>query len=273
MESTAKKLVHFQEETPKQGLYNPEEEHDACGVGFVADLTGTHTRATITDALHVLNHLTHRGACGCESETGDGAGIIVGMPDKFLRKVAKAEGVDLPPKGRYAVANIFFVKDEKHVAAQKKVFDEVVSSFGLNVLLWRKMPVRPTYGKGLGATAMACEPYQEQLFVGAPDNVATEQGFNALLFEVRQKAQYSTDAIMAGLELYICSLSANVVTYKGMLKSEQVMEYYQDLEDVDFESHCAMVHSRFATNTFPAWSRAHPYRYIAHNGEINTDYA
>jgi len=270
MESTAKKLVHFQEETPKQGLYNPEEEHDACGVGFVADLTGTHTRATITDALHVLNHLTHRGACGCESETGDGAGIIVGMPDKFLRKVAKAEGVDLPPKGRYAVANIFFVKDEKHVAAQKKVFDEVVSSFGLNVLLWRKMPVRPTYGKGLGATAMACEPYQEQLFVGAPDNVATEQGFNALLFEVRQKAQYSTDAIMAGLELYICSLSANVVTYKGMLKSEQVMEYYQDLEDVDFESHCAMVHSRFATNTFPAWSRAHPYRYIAHNGEINT---
>lgn len=279
MESTAKKLVHFQEETPKQGLYNPEEEHDACGVGFVADLTGTHTRATITDALHVLNHLTHRGACGCESETGDGAGIIVGMPDKFLRKVAKAEGVDLPPKGRYAVANIFFVKDEKHVAAQKKVFDEVVSSFGLNVLLWRKMPVRPTYGKGLGATAMACEPYQEQLFVGAPDNVATEQGFNALLFEVRQKAQYSTDAIMAGLELYICSLSANVVTYKGMLKSEQVctrrylflavlarmpgrpppppaptltaaahaqvMEYYQDLEDVDFESHCAMVHSRY----------------------------
>ena len=120
------------------------------------------------------------------------------------------------------MANIFFVKDEKHVAAQKKMFDEVVSSFGLNVLLWRKMPVRPTYGKGLGATAMACEPYQEQLFVGAPDNVATEEGFNALLFEVRQKAQYSTDTIMAGRELYICSLSANVVTYKGMLKSEQV---------------------------------------------------
>jgi glutamate synthase (NADPH/NADH) large chain len=216
-------LIHFQQETPKQGLYNPDQERDACGVGFVADLTGTHTRATVTDALHVLNHLTHRGACGCETETGDGAGIIVGMPDKFLRKIVKADcGVDLPPKGRYAVGNVFFVKDDKIVAAQKKTFTEVVESFGLTVLAWRKVPVRPGYGKGLGATAAACEPYQEQIYVAAPDSLDVEK-FNPLLFEVRQKAQYATEKV-AGEDrgLYICSLSANVLTYKGMLKSEQV---------------------------------------------------
>jgi len=264
-------MPHFDDYPKAQGLYNPNLEKDACGVGFVADLTGQPSRRTVVDALHVLNHLTHRGACGCEQETGDGAGILCSIPHTFFQKVCKAEmGLDLPEKGRYAAGIFFFEKgNDAKTAESKKMIDDIVKELGQKVLGWRKLPVRPTHNKGLGATALACEPYMEQLFIGASDDAKAEQ-FEAVLYMIRRKAAIAGRAKYGEKNFYVCSLSSNVITYKGMLKSEQVMEYFADLDDDDFHSHVALVHSRFATNTFPGWSRAHPYRYVCHNGEINT---
>ena len=243
--------IHFDDQPPKQGLYDPAFEKDACGVGFIAELSGAPSHKTVIDAAHILCHLTHRGACGCETETGDGAGMLLGMPDLFMRKVAAEQSVHLPPKGLYSVGIVFFPKNEASIAAGKKIIDEAITSHNQKSLLWRKLPVRPNYGKGLGATAAACEPHMEQIFVGAKDGLKPAE-FEKLLYVIRRKAY------LAGLEklshdesFYFVSLSSRTITYKGMLKSEQVLEYFRDLNDPDFESHVALVHSRFATNTFP----------------------
>ena len=246
--------MHFDDQPPKQGLYDPAFEKDACGVGFIAELSGAPSHKTVIDAAHILNHLTHRGACGCETETGDGAGMLLGMPDLFMRKVAAEHSVHLPAKGLYSVGIVFFPKDEAKISLGKKIIDEAITNHGQKSLLWRKLPVRPNYGKGLGATAAACEPHMEQIFVGAKDGVKPAE-FEKILYVIRRKAY------LAGLEkltpdqsFYFVSLSSRTITYKGMLKSEQVLEYFRDLNDPDFESHVALVHSRFATNTFPGFA-------------------
>jgi len=191
------------------------------------------------------------------------------MPDKFLRKAATKAGITLPEQGRYAAGILYFEKNEAKTAESKEIINKVIVEHGQKVLGWRKLPTRPNHNLGLGATAAACEPHMEQLFIGAADDLKTE-AFDPMLFVIRRKATLAGEAAYGDKNYYFCSLASTTITYKGMLKSEQVMEYFEDLEDPEFETHVAMVHSRFATNTFPGWSRAHPYRYICHNGEINT---
>ena len=252
--------IHFDAHPQKQGLYSPENEKDACGVGFIADLTGTPTHATVKDAAVILTRLNHRGACGCEEETGDGAGMVIAIPDKLYRKVCSFE---LPPKNEFAAGIMFFPKDEAATAQGKALVEGAIKKFGQKLLGWRKVPVRPQQGKGLGATALACEPYMEQVFVGFAPGVTKEQR-EPLLFGIRRVAQLNCEKEMEeDKQFYICSLSSRTITYKGMLTAHQLTDYFADLEDPDCESHVAMVHSRFATNTFPGWKRAHPYRYTS----------
>jgi len=249
---------------PAQGLYRPQDEKDACGVGMVADCSGLATRRTVTDCLQVLDNLDHRGARGCEVETGDGAGILLSMPDKFFRRVVK----DLPPLRQYAVGNVFFAPGTNFIGDAKRIFEEYARIIvGLRCVGWR---VVPTCNEGLGATAKNAEPHIEQAIVVAEGECAeNEDLFMATLYRLRRTASWAINKrLQKGF--YFCSLSCRTITYKGMLTCGQLSEYFPDLREPDFEAHVAIVHSRFSTNTFPSWQRAHPYRLLAHNGEINT---
>eukprot|EP00928_Gymnodinium_smaydae_P094426 TRINITY_DN792_c0_g1_i6.p1 TRINITY_DN792_c0_g1~~TRINITY_DN792_c0_g1_i6.p1 ORF type:complete len:2136 (-),score=409.08 TRINITY_DN792_c0_g1_i6:291-6698(-) len=247
-----------------QGLYDPKEEKDACGVGMVADIKGVPSRQTVADCLEILENLDHRGARGCDEGTGDGAGILCSIPDRFFRRIYK----DLPPLRQYAVGNVFFGRENTHVKDAKRLFEQYASSIeGIGSVEWRKVP---TCNDGLGKTAKDFEPCTEQVLVRAVGKCAEDENmFAAALYRLRRIAAW---AIVKRLEqpFYICSLSCRTITYKGMLTCAQVPSYYLDLQEEDFEAHVAIVHSRFSTNTFPSWQRAHPYRLLAHNGEINT---
>lgn len=255
-----------------QGLYDPSLEKDSCGVGFVAHVKGKPSHQIVLDADEILRNMDHRGACGCESNTGDGAGILTGLPLKFLRKVAKADlNVDLPEAGKFAAGNIFLPKDAAEREHCKKVINELVAKHGQKLLGWRRVPVDADKAD-IGPTARAGEPVIEQLFVGAAEGLSVAQ-FERQLYLIRKQASHACrgDAnLKQALLFYVCSLTTNVMIYKGMLTPAQVMPYYVDLSDEDFETHLAMVHSRFSTNTFPSWDRAQPLRFMSHNGEINT---
>jgi glutamate synthase (NADPH/NADH) large chain len=254
------------------GLYSPEFEHDACGVGFVAHLKGKPSRQIIDDADRMLRHMDHRGACGCEENTGDGSGMMTAIPDAFLRKVADRDlGIELPKTGLYAVGNVFLPTDDEQRQFCKEVVNEIIAKQGQKLLGWREVPTSAE-AADIGPTARAAEPVVEQLFIGAAPGL-TQDAFERQLFVIRKWASRhlrTESETSQALMFYICTLSTKVLVYKGMLTSSQVMRYYQDLQDRDFTSHLAMVHSRFSTNTFPSWDRAHPNRYMAHNGEINT---
>ncbi|MYU21600.1 glutamate synthase large subunit [Streptomyces sp. SID8352] len=237
----------------RQGLYDPREEHDACGVGFVATLTGEASHTLVDQALTVLRNLEHRGATGSEPDSGDGAGILTQVPDAFLREVA---GFDLPEPGGYAVG-IAFLPPEGTGAAVERV-GELAAEEGLTVLGWREVPVAPQL---LGATARATMPVLRQLFV--TDGTSRGIALDRRAFALRKRAERE-------LGVYFPSLSARTVVYKGMLTTGQLEPFFPDLSDRRFASAIALVHSRFSTNTFPAWPLAHPYRFVAHNGEINT---
>ncbi|CAE8728037.1 unnamed protein product [Polarella glacialis] len=249
--------------SPKsQGLYDPAFESDACGVGMVADLTGNPSRRTVADCLQILENLDHRGARGCDEDTGDGAGILCSVPDKFFRRVFK----DLPPLRKYAVGNVFFLSDTRARCDAKRVF-EALKQEGLRIAEWR---VVPTNNASLGATAKSFEPHIEQVLVVAEgDCEEDENKFMSALFMLRRTATWAIHKRLSQ-PVYVCSLSCRTVNYKGMLCCSQLINYFPDLQQEDFEAHVAIVHSRFSTNTFPSWQRAHPYRLLAHNGEINT---
>lgn len=256
---------------PQQGMYDPSYEHDSCGVGFVAHIKGEKSHQIISDALRMLRHMAHRGACGCEPNTGDGAGILTALPDKFLRKVVKHDlGIDLPEPGRYGVGLIFLPTDPEERAFCREEVARLVAEQGQLLLGWRKVPVDPD-GANIGPTARAAMPVFEQLFIRAADGLDRD-AFERQLFVIRKRASHliRSSQLPQALMFYACSLSTRVLIYKGMLTSEQVEKFYPDLQDPDYESHLAMVHSRFSTNTFPSWDRAHPQRYMCHNGEINT---
>ncbi len=244
-----------------RGLYRPEFEHDACGVAFVADLAGKARHDLVEDGLTALENLSHRGASGAEVATGDGAGILVQMPDAHLRAVASQAGIDLPGAGAYA-AGIAFL-DGKSTDADRGVA-KLAASEGLRMLGWRDMPVDAS---SLGATARRAMPHLAQVFVAvdpeAPVAAGDAMAFERRLFALRKRAEHE-----AGV--YLASLSSRTLVYKGMLTSHQLREFYLDLADPRLTSALALVHSRFSTNTFPSWPLAHPYRYVAHNGEINT---
>ncbi|MDX2081122.1 MAG: glutamate synthase large subunit [Terrimicrobiaceae bacterium] len=249
---------------PKQGLYDPAFEHDACGVGFIVNMHGKKSHDIVADALTILRNLDHRGACGCEANTGDGAGILMQVPDKFLRKVA---GFELPPVGQYGVGMVFTSPDADEANKAQTTFEKIVAERGLRLLGWRDIP---TDNSSLGATACASEPRMRQVFVGSPTEVTDALDFERKLYVVRKMATNAIRRADVDPLWYMPSLSARTMIYKGMLMPEQVDAYYPDLKDPDVESAMALVHSRFSTNTFPSWDRSHPYRTIAHNGEINT---
>ncbi|QDT12299.1 glutamate synthase large subunit [Planctomycetes bacterium K23_9] len=264
-----KKLIHL---PPAQGLYDPEQERDACGVGFIAHIKGKPSHQNVLDADEILIAMDHRGACGCEPNTGDGSGIMCGLPHKFLKKVAKSDlGVDLPEPGRFAAGLIFLPQDETERAFCKEKINELIASTGQTLIGWRDVP-QETDNADVGPTARASEPFIEQLFVGAADGLDADQ-FERQLYLIRKQAAHvlrGSDTLEQALMFYVCSLSTKVIIYKGMLTPAQVLPYYSDLRDDDFETHLAMVHSRFSTNTFPSWDRAQPLRFMSHNGEINT---
>jgi glutamate synthase (NADPH) large chain len=253
------------------GLYDPANEHENCGVGFVAHIKGQRSRSIITDADRILRHMDHRGACGCEENTGDGAGMLTGLPTSFLKRVAKEDiGIDLPEPGDYGAGIVFLPQDEVQRAECKSTVEELITQQGQTLLGWRPLPV-DFDGADIGKTARDFAPHMEMLFVGAADGLDAE-ALERQLFVIRKLASHrlrNSDKSEA-LSFYVCSLSTKLIIYKGMLTSFQVLPFFKDLQAEDYTSHLAMVHSRFATNTFPSWDRAQPLRFMSHNGEINT---
>ncbi len=262
-------LIHLPEQ---QGLYDPALEHDACGVGFVAHIKGERSHQILLDAETVLRNMDHRGACGCEQNTGDGAGILTALPHEFLAKVVKADlGVELPEPGRFAAGNVFLPRDPRERQYCKEAVNRLIEAQGQELVGWRAVPV-DTDGADIGPTARAGEPHIEQLVIAAADGM-TGDDFERQVYLIRKQAsnQLRSDKSLGQAKMfYICSLSTKVIIYKGMLTTEQLFKYYTDLADESYTSHLAMVHSRFATNTFPSWDRAQPLRFMSHNGEINT---
>ena len=242
---------------PAQGLYDPAAEHDACGVAFVATLTGQPSHEIVALGLTALLNLDHRGASGAEPDSGDGAGILVQVPDRFLRRVI---GDRLPPAGEYAVGMAFLPDDDDVASATRARIDQIAGEEGLEVVAWRDVPTDPS---GLGATARSVMPRFQHLVVRASGAPMSGLDLDRRAFCLRKRAEHETD-------VYFPSLSSRTLVYKGMLTTHQLGEFFPDLSDPDVESALALVHSRFSTNTFPSWPLAHPYRLIAHNGEINT---
>lgn len=258
----------------KQGLYDPQYEHDACGVGFVVDLHGRKTHDIVAKAIRILENLEHRGACGCEVNTGDGAGITIQMPHRFLSRVCHALNIKLPEPGAYAAGCVFLPQDETERRWCEQAFEKIVKEEGQRVLGWRDVP---TDHSSIGPTARATEPVQRQIFIAKDAASLAHMGEDGLAFErklyvIRRRVENAvkhSKLTQRGM-FYVPSLSFKTMIYKGMLISDQLPKYFPDLSDPDMESALAMVHSRFSTNTFPNWARAHPYRYLSHNGEINT---
>ncbi|MEE9404400.1 MAG: glutamate synthase large subunit, partial [Algisphaera sp.] len=256
---------------PARGLYDPANEKDNCGIGFIAHLKGNACHSIVVDALEMLHRMDHRGACGCEKNTGDGAGILTAVPHALLVEAAKRDaGLTLPQAGDYAVGNLFLPTDESARAFCEDTFEKELKREGLGVIGWRDLPVDPD-GADVGPSARASMPTIRQLFVTRPDAMDIDT-FERRLYLVRNRvinAAAQNPAIEQGA-FYICSLSARVIVYKGQLTSGQVPLFYADLRDPTYVSHLAMVHSRFSTNTFPSWDRSQPCRMMSHNGEINT---
>ncbi|MEY2837550.1 MAG: hypothetical protein RLZ46_932, partial [Actinomycetota bacterium] len=236
----------------RQGLYDPAQEHDACGVAMVATLNKVATHEIVEKALTALRNLEHRGASGAEPDSGDGAGILIRVPDAFYKAVTD---LALPAEGSYATGIAFIAQGADVQSEIAKIADEE----GLTVLGWRELPINPS---SLGKTALSVMPKFEQLFVAGKKNEAG-LALDRLAFALRKRAEHT-------LDLYFASLSSQTIVYKGMLTTGQLEEFFPDLSDVRVVSPLALVHSRFSTNTFPSWPLAHPYRFIAHNGEINT---
>lgn len=251
------------------GLYDPSFEHDACGIGFVANIKGSKSHQHIADALTVLENMEHRGACGCESNTGDGAGIMIQIPHEFFFDECIRQGVHLPAYGKYGVGFIFFPKELRLREECRDILNRSAEKLGLDILCYRKVPVNNT---DIGKTALSVEPFMEQVFIACPDHITNPDDFERKLFVLRNYATHTINNTVKKDEIgfYLASLSHKTIVYKGQLTSTQVRGYFPDLNDKRVVSAFGLVHSRFATNTFPSWKLAQPFRYIAHNGEINT---
>jgi len=251
----------------KQGLYDPRFEHDACGVGFVVNIKGEKSREIVEQALMVLQNLDHRGACGCEENTGDGAGMLIQIPHTFFQHACEGLGFKLPDPGEYGVGMVFLPDDRKHRPQFEKVVKEIIVSEGQKCLGWRKVPTDNLY---LGDTAKSSEPFVRQVFIGRGPGIKDDMAFERKLYVIRRRAENAIRyaGLPAGEFFYISSMSHRTIIYKGMLTPRQLVTFYPDLSDPEVETAIAVVHSRFSTNTFPSWGRAHPYRYLIHNGEI-----
>jgi glutamate synthase (NADPH/NADH) large chain len=251
------------------GLYSSSFERDACGIGFVANIKGNKSHQIIGDALTVLENMEHRGACGCETNTGDGAGIMIQVPHEFFFDECIRLGIHLPSFGRYGVGVMFFPQDIRLREECRDIFNRTADKLGLEVLAYRKVPVNT---EGIGPTALSVEPEMEHVFIACPDHINNRDEFERKLFVLRNHATHTINNTVKkdAIGFYIASLSYKTVVYKGQLTSMQVRHYFSDLSNKRIVSAFGLVHSRFATNTFPSWKLAQPFRYIAHNGEINT---
>jgi len=253
---------------PAQGLYHPAHEHDACGIGFVASIPGHKSHEIIRKGIQVLLNLAHRGACGCDPETGDGAGVLIQIPHKFFARECEKLGFSLPKPGTYGVG-MTFLPVEKHQRLQcEGILERIVREEGLKLIGWRDTPV---YASAIGRVARASQPYIQQIFVGRAAGM-DEDEFERKLYVVRKRAENEIrESEVEDAEMfYIPSLSCRTIVYKGLLLASQITNFYRELSDPDVVSALCLVHQRFSTNTFPSWQLAHPYRYVAHNGEINT---
>ncbi|MES2353736.1 MAG: glutamate synthase large subunit [Pseudomonadota bacterium] len=253
----------------RQGLYDPRHEHDACGLGFVAHIKGKKSHEIVAQGLQILKNLTHRGATGADPLQGDGAGILIQLPDVFFRRECARLSIELPEVGEYGVGLIFLPRDPGARIACQHELERAIVAEGQEVLGWRDVPVD---NSGLGEGVKAIEPIIRQVFVGRGLSTPDIDAFERKLYIIRKSAGHAIRALGLhhALEYYVPSFSARTIVYKGMLLAHQVGEYYKDLQDLDVTSALAMVHQRFSTNTFPTWDLAHPFRLIAHNGEINT---
>ncbi len=250
-----------------QGLYRPEFERDACGIAVVADISGRKSHEIVRDGLDILANLEHRGGSGSDPKTGDGAGILVQLPDRFFRKVLA--GIDLPEPGKYGVGMLFMPRISEAREACAKLILGIAGELGLRVICRRDLPVNDSI---LGEAAKECRPHFAQFFFERPEWAKTEESFERSLYVMRKQCEQLAPAFLKknGEGFYFASLSSRTIVYKGMLTVQQMDAFYMDLADLDFLSALALVHSRYSTNTFPSWERAHPYRYLIHNGEINT---
>jgi glutamate synthase (NADPH/NADH) large chain len=253
----------------QQGLYDPSNEHDACGVGFIAHIKGQKSHQIVQQGLQILRNLTHRGATGYDPKLGDGAGILIQLPDAFLRKEAAKMNITLPAVGEYACGMVFLPQSENGRLACESAIARIIHEEGQNFLGWRDVP---RDNSDIAAAARAIEPVMRQVFIARGSNAADQNAFERKLFVIRKRIEHAVRALKLDDrdQFYVPSLSSRTIVYKGMLLANEVGTYYQDLQDETIVSALALVHQRFSTNTFPAWDLAHPFRMIAHNGEINT---
>ncbi|MBW5466910.1 glutamate synthase large subunit [Brevibacillus formosus] len=246
----------------KQGLYDPIFEHDACGIGFIANLKSKSTHDMVRKGLKILCQLEHRGGQGSDPETGDGAGILTQIPHAFFKKTCKELNITLPVPGKYGVGMLFLPMDEAKRQKYEALLEAIVAAEGQKLLGWRTVPVDATK---IGKTAVASQPYVRQVFIGASSNIQDQMAFERKLYVIRKQVERA-----AGADFYAASMSSRTIVYKGLLTPGQLDAFYLDLQDNSYTSAFSVVHSRFSTNTFPTWERAHPNRYLIHNGEINT---
>jgi len=263
----SEELRHFP--PGRQGLYDPANERDACGLGFIAHIKGQKSHAIVTQALSILKNLTHRGATGADPLQGDGAGILIQLPDRFLRKVCGAQGLTLPAIGQYGVGMVFLPKEPASRMACVQEIERAVAGEGQILLGWRDVP---THNAGLSPRTKEVEPVIRQVFVARGSTDMDQDALERKLYIIRKKSGHAIQALKLrhGKEFYVPSMSTRTIVYKGMLLAHQVGEYYLDLADEAMVTALAMVHQRFSTNTFPTWDLAHPFRLVCHNGEINT---
>ncbi|MBL8534122.1 MAG: glutamate synthase subunit alpha [Betaproteobacteria bacterium] len=253
----------------QQGLYHPHNEHDACGVGFVAHIKGRKSHEIVAQGLQILRNLTHRGATGADPLAGDGAGILLQLPDAFFREELKSRGIELPPLGEYGVGMVFLPQEPASRLACEQEIERAIRAEGQVLLGWRDVPRDQSV---LGESVKRIEPVMRQVFIGAGSNVTVTDALERKLYVIRKRSGHAIQSLKLahGKEFYVPSMSARTIVYKGMLLADQLGNYYLDLRDPRVVSALALVHQRFSTNTFPTWDLAHPFRLIAHNGEINT---
>src|SRR5229473_1049142 len=259
----------YPESPSPPGLYNPAFEHDACGVGFVVDIKGRKSSTIVSQALTILKNLLHRGACGCEENTGDGVGILIQVPHAFLVRECATLNISLPAPKFYGAGMVFLPRDPKQARYCQQAFAAVINDEGQQLLGWRDVPTSDSH---IGPSAQAVEPVFKQIFIKRAADLPDDAAFERRLYIIRKRIEHviwNSDLSERKL-FYIPSLSYKTLIYKGMLIGSQVEAFFPDITDPLVESALALVHQRFSTNTFPSWPLAHPYRYIAHNGEINT---
>jgi glutamate synthase (ferredoxin) len=254
----------------RQGMYDPAFEHDACGIGFVVNINGIRSHEIVRQGLTILTNLAHRGGAGSDDNSGDGAGILLQLPHRFFRRVCSESGIELPEAGDYGVGMVFLPRQEAMRAYCEKKIESVIREEGQTVLGWRTLPVNDSM---LGESARKIRPFIRQLFIGRSADLPDDaQAFERRLYVIRKRCEKIIEGVPESSSdyFYFASLSSRTIVFKGMLTADQVDAFYVDMSSLDFDSALAMVHSRYSTNTFPSWERAHPYRYLVHNGEINT---